>query len=255
VAAALVVPSVSARSQAAPVNTALPTITGTPTAGQTLTATQGTWSNSPASFAFQWVRCPASGGNPTGSDCAAIGGATTTSYVLAAADVGSRLRVRVTATNPDGSATAASGATDTVREAAQPPSTGCPTDRSTTPITVDQASLPEGQLRIDRQQIIPSVVTRDTQTIRVRFHISACGGRSVGGALVYATPTPYQQFSDLEQPTRADGWATLTLTRQRFFPASSQQQNLVVFARARKPGEDLLGGISARRLVSFRVDL
>jgi hypothetical protein len=255
VAAALVVPSVSARSQAAPINTALPTITGTPTAGQTLTATQGTWSNSPASFAFQWVRCPASGGNPTGSDCAAIGGATTTSYVLAAADVGSRLRVRVTATNPDGSATAASGATDTVREAAQPPSTGCPTDRSTTPITVDQASLPEGQLRIDRQQIIPSVVTRDTQTIRVRFHISACGGRSVGGALVYATPTPYQQFSDLEQPTRADGWATLTLTRQRFFPASSQQQNLVVFARARKPGEDLLGGISARRLVSFRVDL
>jgi hypothetical protein len=254
-AAAILVQSVSARPQVAPTNTAAPTITGTPTVGQTLTASQGTWANSPTSFAYQWVRCPASGGLPDGSDCAALSGATTRAYVLAAGDVGFRLRVRVTATNADGSATAASGATDTVRQPEEPVSTGCPNDRSTRPIPVSQVSLPAGQLRIDRQQIIPPVVTRDTQAIRVRIHISACGGRSIGGALVYVTPTPYQQFSDLEQPTQADGWATLTLTRERFFPASGQQQNLVVFVRARKPDEDLLGGVSARRLVSFRVDL
>jgi hypothetical protein len=253
--ATFVVPSVSARPQVAPVNTAPPAISGTPTVGQTLTASQGTWSNSPTRFAYQWVRCPASGGAPDGSDCAAIGGATTNAYVLASPDAGSRLRARVTATNADGSATAASGATDTVREQTPSPSTGCPADKSTRPIPVADVSLPEGQLRIDRQLIIPSPVTRDTQTIRVRFHVSACGGRSIGGALVYATPTPYQQFSDSEQPTAADGWATLTLTRERFFPATPQQQNLVVFVRARKPGEDLLGGVSARRLVSFRVQL
>jgi hypothetical protein len=108
---------------------------------------------------------------------------------------------------------------------------------------------------IDKQQIVPSPVTRSTQTIRIRFHVSACTGRSVEGALVYATPTPYQQFSATEQPTGADGWATLTMRRLRFFPASNQQQLLVVFARARKPGEDLLGGISTRRLVSFPVRL
>src|SRR4029079_1135479 len=89
-------------------------------------------------------------------------------------------------------------------------------------------------------EVGPSSVTRSTQTIRIRFHVSACTGRSVEGALVYATPTPYQQFSAPEQPTGADGWALLTMRRLRFFPASNQQQLLVVFARARKPGEDLL---------------
>ena len=96
---------------------------------------------------------------------------------------------------------------------------------------------------------------RDTRTIRLRFRVSACGGRPVEGALVYATATPYQQFSTSEQPTANDGFAILTLSRGRFFPASQQQQNLIVFVRARKSGEDLLGGISNRRLVSFRVNL
>lgn len=101
----------SARGQAAPVNTAEPRISGSPVVGQTLTASQGSWNNNPTSFAFQWVRCPANGGLPNGSNCAAIGGATTNSYVVQSGDVGSRLRVRVTASNADGSATVASNAT------------------------------------------------------------------------------------------------------------------------------------------------
>ena len=132
---------------------------------------------------------------------------------------------------------------------------GCPNDRSLSPISIRDVSLPDGQLRIDRQEIAPNPVTSTTQSIRVRVHVSACNGRSIGGALVYTEPTPFQQFAPEEQPTQSDGWASLTLTRQNFFPASPRQQLLVVFIRARSPTEDLLGGVSARRLVSFPVQL
>jgi hypothetical protein len=50
-------------------------------------------------------------------------------------------------------------------------------------------------------------------------------------------------------------FARITPTRRRFFPATPQQQSLIVFVQARNPAEDLLGGISTRRLVSFRVRL
>ena len=51
----------SAATQAAPINTALPTITGTPSVGQTLTAENGTWTNSPTAYQYQWLRCGATG--------------------------------------------------------------------------------------------------------------------------------------------------------------------------------------------------
>ena len=131
---------------------------------------------------------------------------------------------------------------------------GCPNDKSTKPINVSEVS-PPAHLLINRQAIAPSPVRSDTQTIVFRFHVSACGGRSIVGALVYETPTPYQQFSADEVATGPTGWATITAHRLRYFPASARQQLLVVFVRARKPGEDLLGGVSARRLVSFKVNL
>ena len=344
---AILVPVGLGAQQAAPNNTAQPTISGTPVVGANLTGSAGTWENA-SSYAYQWVRCAASGSAPDGSDCAVIGGATTTAYSPSSSDVGFRLRFRVTATNTDGSTTAASNATAIVTEAQQgptntqrpsisgkavvgetltanpgtwtgtgitytyawqrcdaagancaaiagatattyklvaadagrtlrvqvtaknasgssdatspqtpvvtatSPTTGCPV--GTGPINIANLQ-PPARLSIGGQQIVPSVVTPDTQVIRVTFRVTACGGRPVQGALVYGTPVPYQQFSTAEQPTGTDGRVVLTMEQLRFFPASNQQQLLVVFARARKPGEDVLGGVSTRRLVSFPVNV
>jgi hypothetical protein len=92
-----VTPTVTA--VAVPVNTALPTISGTTTQGQTLTASTGTWSNSPSSYAYQWKR---SGTN--------ISGATASTYLLVSGDVGATITVAVVASNAGGAGTAATSA-------------------------------------------------------------------------------------------------------------------------------------------------
>jgi len=130
VAAIAVAGGAHGADQAAPVSSTPPTISGTPTVGQTLTGSDGTWSNSPTSFSYQWLRC-----NGGGNNCGSISGATTKTYTLAAADSGHAIRIRVTASNPDGSAAAQSDATAAVTPAvstAAPKNTAAPTISGTT---------------------------------------------------------------------------------------------------------------------------
>ena len=97
----------AAATATAPANTSLPTISGTAAAGQTLTASHGTWTGTePITYAFQWLRC-----NKTGGGCTAISGATAATYTVNTSDRNSTLRVRVTAANAAGSAQATSGQT------------------------------------------------------------------------------------------------------------------------------------------------
>ncbi|CAN5715311.1 hypothetical protein BH18ACT13_BH18ACT13_16490 [soil metagenome] len=100
---------------ARPSNTAAPDIRGTAEQGRTLSASRGRWTGTGSlSYAYRWVRCGANGGRPDGSDCGFILGATRSRYEVAGADVGSRLRVRVTATNAEGEQTVASNPTAVV---------------------------------------------------------------------------------------------------------------------------------------------
>jgi hypothetical protein len=93
-----------------PVNTVAPAISGTVKDGSTLTAGKGTWTGlTPITYGYQWMLC-----NAVGEGCASIASATETKYVLGHEDVGDSLRVAVTGTNAEGSATATSAQTAVV---------------------------------------------------------------------------------------------------------------------------------------------
>ncbi len=95
---------------AAPSNTALPTVSGTPEVGQTLTTSNGTWSGStPMTYTYHWQDCSA-----TGASCSNISAATSSSYKPLASDVGHTLRAVVSAGNAGGTTSASSSATGAV---------------------------------------------------------------------------------------------------------------------------------------------
>jgi hypothetical protein len=93
-----------------PSNNSAPTISGTDTEGDVLTATTGSWSGSPTSYAYQWEDCNSSGG-----DCADVAsGGTASTYTLTGSDVGDTIVVEVTATNGTGSSSPASSVATSV---------------------------------------------------------------------------------------------------------------------------------------------
>lgn len=238
-------PSAVISSATAPTSTTAPAISGTLQVGSTLTASQGSWNGSPTSFAFSWSRCDADG-----NSCATIDGATAATYTLTQAAPGRTLRVAVVATNSDGSTQFTSAPTAMVPEVAP---TGCPAGTGT--IQIADLKAP-ARLSIDAATIAPRLVTLGTHTIQLHIRVTACGGRPVQGASVFATPIPYNQFAGPVKTTGADGTVTLTQQRRRGFPARTRRQHLLaVFVRAVKPGDPLLGGVSTRRTVAFRVNL
>jgi hypothetical protein len=219
-----------------PVNKTPPTITGTAEVGLKVTTTRGTWSNKPTSFHYAWSRCDADGA------CLTIAGASRKSYTVTAADIGHTLVSTVTARNAAGSTPATSAPTATV-----PPS-GCPPGAGTVQIA---QLVPPARLNIAGATLSPSV-NRSTRTLHVHIVITACSGRPVQGAVVEATPIPFNQFAGPAVTTAANGAVTITEKRQAGFPASAHQRLLAVFARATKPGEPLLDGVSSRRVLAFR---
>ncbi len=79
-----------------PVNTSVPSISGDPTDGQTLTATTGTWSNTPESYTYRWY-----------GDGVFLTGQTASTLVLDDAHIGMDITVGVIASNGDGAGTEA----------------------------------------------------------------------------------------------------------------------------------------------------
>lgn len=97
---------------AAPVNTVAPAITGTAEVGQSLSLSNGTWTDDGSpTFTYAWLRAGV-----------VITGQATNAYVVALVDIGATLIGRVTNTDTGGAASATSSATGSV------PSTLIPED-------------------------------------------------------------------------------------------------------------------------------
>jgi surface antigen len=85
-------------------NTVAPTVTGTPQVGQKLKTTNGRWSAKDLTFSYQWL-----------ADGKPVAGATSKTFRPGAAQLGTRIRAKVTATRSGAhSGTARSAATDDV---------------------------------------------------------------------------------------------------------------------------------------------
>jgi len=226
------------QASSAPANTSPPTISGTPQQNQTLTANRGSWSGAqPQTYTYQWRRCDAVGGG-----CVDISGATASTYLLTATDVGHTLRVRVAGRNSTATRTATTTPTAVVRKAGVP---------SGNTISINDVELPN-RLIIDRLQFIP-LFLRSRDPFTARFHVTDSQNHPVQGALVFVVGIPFgNTTTPPEQATGADGWVTFTI-RPTFRLPLVPRGNQPFFVRARKATDRLIAGVSTRRLVNLSV--
>jgi hypothetical protein len=198
---------------------------------------KGSWTGTgPISYDYTWQRCDTSGTNNCITYIAHAPGAN--AYQLGTADLGHTVRVEVQATNAFGSNYVFTPASAVI--AGQP-----------TLVAVGNVSLPD-QLVIDKVAFSPSPITSRSAPVEARFHVSDAHGLSVQGALVYALGLPYGwTYNAGEQATDSTGWATIQIRPTPNMPL--RPGDLVLFVRARKPGDNLLAGVSARRLVQVPI--
>jgi outer membrane protein assembly factor BamB len=114
---------------AVPAFSTSPVVSGTATVGQQLSTTNGTWTHSATSYAYQWQRC-----DDTGANCVDIPAATSSQYTLVEDDVGYEIRAEVLASNAVGPATdyAPSPTTDLVADLDAPAIPTSAADQATT---------------------------------------------------------------------------------------------------------------------------
>ena len=226
--------SAAPEARKTPVNISPPAITGDAVVGKSVSGDTGTWTGA-KSYAFAWLRCNVSGGG-----CTAIPGATSANYLVTKADANRSIRFRVTASNNAGS-TSAKSVAEVVRSS---PGTG-----NSVPVT-SLTARPD-HLLIPQVRFSPTPFGNPGGQLTVEVKVVLEGTpKVVSGALVYIVPVPNTWAkASAEEPTATDGWVAIKIQTTKNLP---HKGSLVMQIRARGPGnseEDILGGISTRRLV------
>jgi hypothetical protein len=127
---------------------------------------------------------------------------------------------------------------------------GCPPDKSAKTAKIADLT-PPARLQIEGIEVLSGPINASTTTFTLKVRVGSTCSVNIQGASTYVTAVPYNQFTiPKEELTGSEGTATLVFKRDANFPASSKQQQLTLFIRATKPGEDPLAGVSTRRLVA-----
>jgi hypothetical protein len=148
-------------------------------------------------------------------------------------------------------AAAAVAATNGTRSGSAPGPNGCPTNKSAKTAPISEIA-PPARLQIAAFDVLSGSINERTDSFTLKVRVGSTCSVNIKGASVYVTAVPYNQFSiPTEELTGDDGTAILVFHRDANYPASDQQQQLTLFIRATKPGEDPLAGVSTRRLVGI----
>ena len=203
---------VTSTASLAPVNSAPPTITGTPASGQTLTAGNGTWTGAtPLTYTYAWLLCDASG-----AACQPIPAATSPTYGLTTASIGKTLRLQVTASNTSGSALSASVPTAVITAAGPVSLVKLP--NGLTSVDAADVKLPY-RLILSRFKVQQTQPLHSRAPFRASFTVTDTRGYLVRNALVYVIGLPYKPDPQRHRAAdRAGRHGAFTLTPTRLQP-------------------------------------
>jgi hypothetical protein len=211
----------------APVNVALPSISGAAVEDQVLAEAHGSWTNSPTSFAYQWQRC-----DSAGNACAAISGAKAQTYTLTSSDAAHTIRVQESAANTAGTGgPASSNQTAVVRAVGPPVVTGYRMTNRTF-VVADGGTPTMGSsaaVKKHKKGTIFTYTLSEKATVKIAISKLTSGRRSKQGCLA-----PTKKLRNVHRCVRLLG-------RGRLTRMSHRGANKVAFSgrigsRALKPG-------------------
>jgi Tol biopolymer transport system component len=203
-----------------PTNTDRPVIHGTAKEGERLVAGNGSWSGSrPLSYYYRWERC-----NSEGESCTSIEEATEPSYTVVSGDVGSTLRVKVTATNSLGSAGAVS--TQAIVTAGGEASTTSAIEIAEE--TDPSVLAPATTATLEEQEVKPAISDTDEELSAATALTSSSISKETPGEFAVNTPDGELSFEPVETSPNATKTPTIVNGAAAVFAETSRATDTIV---------------------------
>ena len=203
-----------------PANTTKPVINGSVKLGERLVAGNGSWSGSrPLSYYYRWERC-----NNAGESCVSIESATKPSYTVASADVGSTLRVKVTAKNSLSSAGAVSTQTSVVVGSEASATSAIELAEKTDPSVLQPAAVDT----IEGQEIKPALSDSGESLSGTTALTTSSVSKETPGEFAVNTPAGELSFQPVNSAPNATKTPTIVNGAAAVFAGTSNVTDTIV---------------------------